>query len=75
MEKQDKAISWAISLRKSEWDFINAVAEQMGVSRSAAVSIMIKIFRWQNGQDYSRIVSDYISNHVKRVWVNHGDKE
>lgn len=65
MEKKDKAVSWAISLKESEWDFIRKLAEQCGVSRSGAVSFIIRLFRWQNGGHYEEAMGSYIASRVK----------
>ena len=65
MSKKDNAVSWAISLKASEWDFIREVAEQWGVSRSGAVAFIIRLFRWQNGGHYEEALSSYMAARVK----------
>lgn len=65
MGKNDKAVSWAISLKESEWCFIRDLAEQWGVSRSGAVSFIIRFFRWQNGGHYEEALGSYIASRVK----------
>lgn len=65
MGKNDKAVSGAISLKESEWDFIREVAEKWGVSRSGAVSFIIRLFRWQNGGRYEEALSSYMASRVK----------
>ena len=65
MSKKDNAVSWAISLKASEWEFIREVAEQWGVSRSGAVAFIIRLFRWQNGGHYEEALSSYMASRVK----------
>ena len=65
MGKHDKAVSWAISLRASDWEFINELAEQWGLSRSGAVAFIIRLFRWQNGGHYEEVLHSYMSSRVK----------
>ena len=65
MSKKDSAVSWAISLKESEWDFIREIAEQWGVSRSGAVAFIIRLFRWQNGGHYEEALSSYMALRVK----------
>ena len=65
MGKNDKAVSGAISLKESEWGFIREVAKQWGVSRSSAVSFIIRLFRWQNGGHYEEALCSYIAPCVK----------
>ena len=65
MEKKDKAVSWAISLKTSEWGFIREVAEQWGVSRSGAVAFIIRLFRWQNRGHYEDVLRSYMASCVK----------
>ena len=65
MEKKDKAVSWAISLRESQWAFINALAEKWGVSRSLTLSLIIRIFTWQNRGRYEEALHSYMASGVK----------
>ena len=65
MSKKDNAVSWAISLKASEWEFIREVAEKWGVSRSSAVAFIIRLFRWQNDGHYEEALSIYMASRVK----------
>ena len=65
MGKNYKAVSWAISLKESEWDFIREVAEQWDVSRSGAVAFIIRLFKWQNDGHYGEALHSYMVSRVK----------
>lgn len=65
MEKKDKAVSWAISLKESEWSYIREVAERCGVSRSTAVALIIRLFRRQNRGQYEEALYSYMTSCVK----------
>ena len=65
MEKKDKSVSWAISLKESQWAFINALAEKWGVSRSLTLSFIIRIFIWQNRGHYEEALHSYMASRLK----------
>ena len=60
MEKKDKAVSLAISLKESEWHYINELAEKWGLSRSGAIAVIIRVYRWENEGQYEQALSRYM---------------
>ena len=60
MAEKDKAVSLAISLKESEWQYISELAEKWGLSRSGAVAVIIRVYRWDNEGGYEQFIKRYM---------------
>lgn len=60
MGKEDKAVSVAISLKESEWQYISELSEKWGLSRSGALAVIIRVYRWDNEGQYEQFFKRYM---------------